>query len=319
MIDAPILLELLDKSPLFRGIPHKILAPIFKQAIQISLDQGERLLSPGIPNEHVYVIISGQLSVHLSLSNLDEPLAILNPGECVGEMSVLLDSTVSAYVIANSDCQLLAIGYSSFWSLIKGSNELARNMLNILVQRIRMGNEAIADTLSHDDKLRYKTTVIDELTGLYSQYGIQGKFDRLLHLCTMGNLPLCLIMLKKDEVKKTPANDWEFSDDQALRGIAHTILTFLRPDDCAARLKENKLAILLPDLPFAEVSDTADRLCVTISQIPVLFPDGSSLPPVTMSAVVCKANEDDTWSMLMARANEALELAMNTRRNHISS
>lgn len=289
------------------------------QAIQISLDQGERLLSPGIRNEHVYVIISGQLSVHLSLSNLDEPLAILNPGECVGEMSVLLDSSVSAYVIANSDCQLLAIGYSSFWSLIKGSNESARNMLNILVQRIRMGNEAIADTLSQDDRLLYKKTVIDELTGLYSHYGIQGKFDRLLHLCTIGNQPLYLIMLKIDEAKRTTDSDWELSDDQPLRTIAYTILTFLRPDDCAARLKENKFSILIANLPFADVSATADRLRTIVSQTPVLLPDGSSLPPVTLSAVVCKANENDTWSTLMARANVMLELDRNTGRNHLSS
>lgn len=151
MIDAQTILRLLEKTALFRGIPHSILSPLFKQSMQMSLQKGEQLLSPGVLNEHVYIIISGQLSVHLTPSSLVEPIAILNPGECVGEMSVLADRKVSAYVTANTDSQLLAISYSSFWGLIKGSNNAALNMLNILVQRIRTGNEVMADSLSRDE------------------------------------------------------------------------------------------------------------------------------------------------------------------------
>jgi len=306
VIDVPTILKLLDNSTLFCGIPHKILAPVFKQSIQISLKQGERLLSPGIPNEHVYIIISGQLGVHLTLSNLDEPLAILNPGECVGEMSVLVDSSVSAYVIANTDCQLLAIGYSTFWMLIKGSNESARNMLNILVQRIRMGNETIADTLSQHDKFFDKKAIIDKLTGLYSHYGIQEKFDRMLRHATVGNRPLCLIMLKVDEAKNISASERELSNEQTLRTIAQTILTFLHPGDCAASLGGNKFAILLANLPLSDVSATADRLRATVCQTHIILPDGRSLPPVNISAGVCKANDSDTLSTLIINASQSI-------------
>lgn len=151
MIDAQTILGSLEKSALFRGIPHSILSPLFKQSMQMSLRQGEQLLSPGVLNEHVYIIISGQLSVHLTPSSLDEPIAILNSGDCVGEMSVLVDRKVSAFVTANTDSQLLVIGYSAFWGLIKGSNDAALNMLNILVQRIRAGNEVMADALLRDE------------------------------------------------------------------------------------------------------------------------------------------------------------------------
>ena len=151
MIDEQTILGSLNKSALFRGIPHSILAPLFKQSMQMSLQKGEQLLAPGVLNEFVYIIISGQLSVHLTQSTLDDPIAILNPGECVGEMSVLADRKVSAYVTAFTDCELLAIGYSAFWGLIKGSNDVALNMLNILVQRIRAGNEVMADSLLQDE------------------------------------------------------------------------------------------------------------------------------------------------------------------------
>ena len=318
MIDAPTILQLLDETPLFQGIPHKILAPIFRDSMRISLAKGELLLSPGVINEHVYIIISGQLSVHLSLLNPDESLAILNTGECVGEMSILVDSKVSAYVIAKTDCQLLAIGYSAFWSLIKGSNESARNMLNILVQRIRLGNEVIADSLLYQDKAPEKVTIIDSLTGLYNQHGMQEEFDRMLQLCLASKQPLCLIILKVDEASNILASDRPLSEELAIHPIAQTILAGLRPGDHAAHLSGNKFALLLANLPLTDACATAEKLRATICQIPIRLPDGGSLSPVTISAGVCRANEDDTWNTLRIKTNRALDRAIDAGRNRIS-
>lgn len=311
-------MKLLDKSPLFRGIPHKILSPIFEQAVLISLRQGEQLLSPGMLNEHVYIIVSGQMGVHLTSSNQAEPIAILNPGECVGEMSVLVGSTVSAYVIAHTDCQLLAIGYSPFWALIKGSNESARNMLNVLVQRIRMGNEILANTLSREDKFPDKKAIIDNQTGLYSQHGMQEKFEPVLHLSTDVKQALCLILLQADEAKNTADIDRELSDGQPLHIIAQAILTLLRPGDYAAHLNGNTFAMLLANSTFSDAFATEERLRATVCRAPVRLPDGSSLPPVTLSAGVCKADADDTWDTLIASGKQALERAINAGGNRIS-
>lgn len=151
MIDAKIVLSLLDNTPLFRGIPQSILAPLIKQSMQMSLMRGERLLSPGILNEDVYVLISGQLSVHLTPSSVNEPVATLKAGDCVGEMSVLVDRKVSAYVTAAEDSQLLVIGYSAFWKLIKESIDAAHNVLSILVHRIRAGNALMTDALLRNE------------------------------------------------------------------------------------------------------------------------------------------------------------------------
>ena len=151
MVDAKIVVGLLANTPLFRGIPHSILSPLIKKSVQISLKQGENLLTPGFLNEDVYVLISGQLTVHLTPSSVSEPIAILNAGDCVGEMSVLVDRKVSAYVTATAESQLLVIGYSAFWRLIKESNDAAHNVLNILVHRVRSGNALMADFLLRNE------------------------------------------------------------------------------------------------------------------------------------------------------------------------
>lgn len=318
MIDTPKILELLENSPLFRGIPRRILSSLTKKSMQISLHQGQQLLSPGMTNEHVFIILTGQLSIHLTLSNQDEPIAILNPGECVGEMSVLVDRSVSAFAIANTDCQLLAIGYSSFWALIKDSNDAALNMLNILVKRIRTGNEVIADVLLHEDNAPSGKTLIDNRTGLYNRHGMQEKYDRMLHLCTVNRQPLCLILLKIDEEKNPHNAGKNPGDEQPLHAIAQTMLTFLRQDDHAARLSGNTFCILLANLALPDVKATAERLRATIGRLPIGLPDGSSLPPVTISAGICNASEDDSWDTLLHKASQALERAVRAGGNRIA-
>jgi diguanylate cyclase (GGDEF)-like protein len=318
VIDSPEILDIVGNASLFRGIPHELLAPLFQKAELVTLKQGTRLLSPGIINEHVYIIISGRLSVQVTPSNLDGPIATLNPGECVGEMSVLVDSIVSAYVIASTDCRLLSIDYASFWSLINGSNEAARNMLNILVQRIRLGNEIIADSLLQHDHFP-DNDIIDSLTGLYNQHGIRGKFERLLQRCAVGKQPLCLITLEVDELVNDRSSVRELRDDQSLRTIAQMLLTFLRTDDHAARLIGKKFAVLLSNLTLDEACATAERLRATISQVPIVLPDGSKLPPFTISAGVSEANADETWDALITRSNLALAQAISAGRNRIAS
>lgn len=316
MIESPEILRLIENSKLFRGVPPDILEPLFRKAKRLVLKQGDRLLSPGKINESVYILISGRLSVQVTQSTSEKPIAILNPGECVGEMSVLVDGLVSAYVIAVSNCELFAIDYSSFWALIDGSNEAARNMLNILVYRIRLGNEVMADSLLHQDDFLDNAT-IDKLTGLYNYHGMRRIFDRLLQRCVVGKQHLCLIVLEVDVMGEVGEDSPQ--SNQSLRAIAQTILTFLRPDDHSARLIGNKFAVLLANMALPDAVATAERLRMVIGQAPIVMPDGRTLPPVTISAGVGEALPDDTYGTLMSRTDMALEQAISAGRNRVAT
>jgi CRP-like cAMP-binding protein len=149
MIDSPEILRLIERTSLFRGIPRESLEPVFRKGRLVTLMPGEKLLSPGIINEYVYVIIFGRLSVQVTPSLSVKPIATLTSGECIGEMSMQVDSLVAAYVIATTSCKLFAIDYFSFWSFIDSSNEAERNILNIILRRIRLENEAMANRLLH--------------------------------------------------------------------------------------------------------------------------------------------------------------------------
>lgn len=318
MIDFPEIFRLIENASLFRGVPRDVLEPLFRNAKLISLKPGEKLLARGTINEHVYVLISGYLSVQATPSHLDQPLATLTPGECVGEMSVLVDSLVSADVIASTDCQLFAIDYSAFWSLISTSNEATRNMFDILVRRIRLGNESMTENIHHHESTGGEA-LFDSLTGLYNRQGMHEKFDRLLHRCVADNKPVSLVVLEIDELPQPENDRSELRGDQALRTIAQTMLTFLRPDDYAARLTGKKFAVLLSDTSLADASVAAERLRKLIGQSRITLPNGSTLPSFTISAGVSEAMPEDSWNILVARAEMALDQAVEAGRNQIAS
>jgi len=299
-------INLLENASLFHGVASQILDSLLVNSKLVTLKSRETLLSRGVINENVYILISGRLSVQATPSLLDEPITMLVPGECVGEMSVLVDGMVSAYVIAITDCELISIDYASFWSLVDGSNEAARNMLNILVRRIRLGNEIVADSLLHHDR-DANNDIIDNLTGLYNNHGMNKKFERLLQRCVVGNQPLCLIILELDVKEPVLDKEERLRNDQTMRTIAQTLLAFLRPDDHAARLTGKKFAILLANLSLSDATAAADRLKEAIKRAPVVLPDGTALPPMGISTGVSVALPDDMWNTLIARSDIVME------------
>ena len=317
MIRSPEILKVLESAPLFHGIPGYSLAANLSEPRLHPLAAGQVLLVPGQPNNTIYIILSGRLRIQSKESEV-EPIAILGEGECVGEMSMLGDAPVSAYVIAATDCKLLAIDHAAMWELINSSHAAAHNMLNILTSRIRSTNEIAAENLEREHGFS-GDSMVDELTGLYKQHWTQEKFDRHLRRGIVGEKPNCLLMLEMDSFKEFSGRHGQLGGDQALRDIAHTILSCLRPDDQAGRHCGEKFAIFLPGASLPDACTAAERLRSAVNLSLVVLPSGDALPSISISLGVCQARSDDTVVSLFARADEALQLAKDSGGNRVQS
>ena len=86
----------------------------------MDIEKGQLLLSPDRPNDSVYIVLSGQLQVHLG--SLDSPkIADLLPGACAGEMSLVEEKDPSAYVIATEDTHLMVVSHDLLWQMVDRS------------------------------------------------------------------------------------------------------------------------------------------------------------------------------------------------------
>ncbi|MFZ5522905.1 MAG: GGDEF domain-containing protein [Pseudomonadota bacterium] len=317
MIHSPEILKVLESAPLFLGIPNHLLARQLSESRLHPLAAGQVLLAPGQPNNTIYIILSGRLRIQ-SQESAGEPIAILGEGECVGEMSMLGDEPVSAYVVAGTDCKLLAIDHAAMWELINSSHAAAHNMLNILTRRIRNTNEIAAENLEQQHGFS-GSSMVDELTGLYNQHWTQQKFERHLHRGIVGNRPSCLLLLEMDQFKEFTSRHGQLGGDQALRDVAYTALSSLRPDDQAGRHSDEKFAIFLPNTSINDASTAAERLKTTVSQSLVVLPSGDALPSITVSIGVSQARADDTLVSLFDRADDALQLARGSGGNCVKT
>jgi diguanylate cyclase (GGDEF)-like protein len=313
MINSPEMLRILETAPLFLGIPAQLLARQLSASRLHLLSAGQMLLIPGQPNNTIYIILSGRLRVQ-SDETADEPIAILGEGECVGEMSMLGNEPVSAYVVAATDCKLLAFDHSVMWDLINNSHAAAHNMLNMLTRRIRQTNDIASESLEQQHGYS-ASSIVDELTGLYNKNWTQQKFERHLRRGIVGNRPSCLLLLEMDRHEEFAKKHGQLGGDQALRDIAYTALSCLRPDDQAGRHSDEKFAIFLPNTALNDASVAAERLKTRVNQSLVVLPSGDALPAITISIGVSQARADDTLVSLFDRAEDALQLAKETGGN----
>jgi diguanylate cyclase (GGDEF)-like protein len=313
MIHSPEILKVLESAPLFHKVPGYLLATSLSESRLHPLAPGQVLLVPGQSNNTIYIILSGRLRIQTKESEV-EPIAILGEGECVGEMSMLEQAPVSAYVIAATNCKLLAIDHASMWELIDNSHAAAHNMLNILTSRIRNTNQIVAENYEREQGFS-GDSMVDELTGLYNQHSTQRKLDRLVHRDNVDQKTSCLLMLEMDRFKEFCAKYGQLGGDQALRNIAHTILFSLRPGDQAGRYLIERFVAFLPNTSLPDAYTAAERLKSVVNQSLVVLPSGDALPSISISLGISQMQPDDTLVDLLARADKALLLAKKSGGN----
>ncbi|MEQ1916697.1 MAG: GGDEF domain-containing protein [Gallionella sp.] len=317
MIRSPEILKVVQSATLFNGV----LEPMFLQHLgdseKITLSAGETLLIPGQENETIYIILSGRLCVQAKANDI-EPIAILGEGECVGEMSMLGASPVSAYVIAATDCDLFAIDHAAMWALINSSHAAAHNMLNILTSRIRHTNEVAAESMEREHGYT-ANALIDELTGLYSKQWMHKKVERHLLRNLVGKRHCCLMLLEMDEHASFVEHFGQLGGDQAIRNLAHIMLSCLRPDDQAGCHQGARFAIFLPNTSLANACIAAERLMKASERSMVVLPSGDALPAISVSIGITAARSDDDPNKLFDRAARALKLAQENGGDCIKS
>jgi CRP-like cAMP-binding protein len=97
------------------------------------LEPGHVLMREGEPGREVFVIVEG----HALVSLRGSPLALLGPGEVVGEMAPLDQQPRSATVIAQTPLRVLVAGVLEFAALIDASPSVRRKVLGLVSERLR--------------------------------------------------------------------------------------------------------------------------------------------------------------------------------------
>jgi CRP/FNR family cyclic AMP-dependent transcriptional regulator len=131
----------LGKLELFRGLSPAELTRVNDLLGRTKFPAGAMILTADQPGEIAYVILEGTLKVSTLQSNGRElTLALLGPGEVVGELAVADRAGRSADVIALEPAVLVWLDRATFVQLRRDIPAITENLLRLLARRLRLAN-----------------------------------------------------------------------------------------------------------------------------------------------------------------------------------
>lgn len=307
----------LSQSPMFSNVERDDLANVVRCAQLLHVRRGSCLIKKGSRNNTMYVLMSGELSVHLeSISDL--AVVHLSVGATVGEVSVIEQrSEASAFVCAATDVEVYAIPESLIWELIQNSHAFAVNLLTQLTARLRANNEMIHTNATARQKLE-RVANFDGLTGIHNRRWFNHTYQRMLQRANRGDESLCLIVVDVDHFKSFNDRYGHHAGDQVLIAVADALTAAMRPTDLLARYGGEEFVVILPNTDIEGAKICAERLRVTVASARVQRPDGQGcLPGVTISSGVAEFVANDNGDELFASADAALYRAKEEGRNRV--
>lgn len=302
---------------MFRGVDEYLVASCLARTTRRDVSEGETLLSPEIPNKCVYLILSGQMRVHLESAE-SEAFLTLEVGDCAGEMSLIEEKDPSAWVIAESECHLMVLDKNMLWELIETSHAFSRNILRVLSSRLRNDNQAIAGS---SDMIReyQRNAVTDALTELHNRHWMEDMFRRRLARMQDDGTLATFMMLDVDFFKNFNDQHGHLAGDHALCHVASTLREHFRPSDMIARYGGDEFAVLLPETDMEEAFSIAQRVRKAIHES--LDTDAGSTiePPITISVGIAEMKAGHTLESLLNDADSALYRAKLQGRDRVCS
>jgi MFS family permease len=109
-------LALLRRTPIFRPLPPAMLERVARNSVHSDVRSGAVLITEGDVGDRFYVVASGRAEV----ATAGRRVAVLGPGDYVGEIALLRDVPRTATVTALEDSRLLTVERDEFLRAVTG-------------------------------------------------------------------------------------------------------------------------------------------------------------------------------------------------------
>ena len=155
-------------APLFAGLEPESARTLIASMKSIDIGRGDVLFHEGEPGDRLYVIREGKIKLGTrSTDGRENLLAVLGPGEMIGELSLFDPGTRPATATAISDAVVLEMGHHDLSTWLASTPAVAEHLLQALARRLRRTNEALADLVFSDVPGRVAKALLD----LSSRFG----------------------------------------------------------------------------------------------------------------------------------------------------
>ncbi|MBI5568481.1 MAG: protein kinase [Desulfomonile tiedjei] len=174
--------QFLLQTPFFAAIPEDARFHLMVAMKPVHLPSGERLIAQGDEGDSFYIIQNGSCSVSLEKAGIVRPLAVLGPGDLVGEMAILTGEHRNAHVDAQTDMDLWRLSRTAFEGICNQYPEIRHFLTQVVT-----------------DRFARATLTADRTVGKYVITEVLGRGGWSIvykGVHTMLNMPVAIKMLK---------------------------------------------------------------------------------------------------------------------------
>lgn len=160
--------QTLGAIPLFQGLTLAQLAQLNAALYPATIAAGTALITLEQPGQIVYILLDGTVKVQIEQEDGSNVLlAILGPGQVLGEMSLVDSLGCSATVVTLEQSSFLCIAHDQFRAFLRAMPLLSENLMRILSSRMRLAHVQIQSLATLDINGR----VARQLLALAREYG----------------------------------------------------------------------------------------------------------------------------------------------------
>lgn len=247
----------------------------------LALAPGEALITPGQPNQVVYLVLAGSLKVFEGAAT-GSPIGSIGPGECIGLLSLIDRQPCRVHIVCERQCRLLALDEDRLLALFNTPTAIARNALLILMQYLRSKDHGAPERGQLQSRVA-RNSQVDLVTGIHNQRWLDEMVDRLILRSAKDNKPLSVMAVHVLGFEEFVREFGCEIGDQALSEVARTINQHVRPTDFLARHESGDFILLLTDTPLDGAQVVAERVREAVAGSEIEIPGACRLPPLQVA------------------------------------
>jgi CRP-like cAMP-binding protein len=172
-------LDLIRRVPLFSMLTNEQAQAIADGVVKRRYRRGEIIVEQGRKSNALYILLTGRARVMTADSRGREViLAVLEPGDHLGEMSLIDNEPHSATVRAEVQTDVLVLGRAEFARCLPENSSLAYAIMRGLVQRLRNADRQIESLALLDVYGRVARALLDMAQDDGEQKLIRNKVSR---------------------------------------------------------------------------------------------------------------------------------------------
>lgn len=157
----------LTQVPIFANMQAEQLQSLPPKLQRRHFQRGEVVFHQDDPADRMHIIVEGRVKISItSEDGRERDIALLEPGDCFGEMALLDGSSRSATATAVDSSETLVLYRQDFLDFMNEHPEVAFHVNSLLVQRLRNSNQMLGDMVFLD----VPTRVAKQLLSLADSY-----------------------------------------------------------------------------------------------------------------------------------------------------